>query len=157
MQTPRCRPPLDEDTLDAYPHGCRHPGHVTCDACCEATTPPLLVNRMTHRCKNINLPQTLFSGLSFLCTKSPPFGHKNNLLTRMHSSRMHTIRSSGRLSWGVSAPGGYVCSRGCVCSGGCLLRGVSALGGSAPGGLLVGGGIPACTEADTPLWTDRRL
>ena len=64
---------------------------------------------------------------------------------------------------GVSAPGG-VCSRGRVsasqggvCSGGCwgcLLWGVSAPGGrvSAPGGgcLLWWGGIPACTEADTP-------
>ena len=53
---------------------------------------------------------------------------------------------------GVSALGG-VCSGGClflggVCSGGgCLLLGVSALGGGCL--LLVGGGIPACTEADT--------
>ena len=43
---------------------------------------------------------------------------------------------------GVSAPGGGVCSQGGVCSRGCLLPG--------------GGGIPACTEADTPppLWTE---
>ena len=47
---------------------------------------------------------------------------------------------------GVSAPGG-VCS-GDVCSsgGGCLLRGVSG-----PGGCVCSlGGVPACTEADTP-------
>ena len=56
---------------------------------------------------------------------------------------------------GVSAPGGS-----CVCSRGVSALGVSALGVcsqgvSAPGGcLLPGGGIPACTEADTPLWTE---
>ena len=56
--------------------------------------------------------------------------------TRMHSSRMRTVRSSDRIS-----------------GGGCLLRGVSA-----PGWVVCG--IPACTEADTPPpppWTDRRL
>ena len=83
---------------------------------------------------------------------------------------------------GVCSREGGVCSRG-VCSGGvcllqgrgmclvlvgCLLWGVSAPGGvSGPWGvsgageghLLQGGGIPACTEVDTPtpLWTDRRL
>ena len=64
---------------------------------------------------------------------------------------------------GVLNPGGVLSLGGCVPgsggvsgSGGCLLWGVSALGGvSAPGGLLQGGllpggGIPACTEADTP-------
>ena len=96
-----------------------------------------------------------------------------NLTTRMHSSRMRTFRSTGRISRGVSALGGClllggvcswegVCSWGqClllggVCSGRCLL-----LGGvcSWRGCLLGGCGIPACTEADTPtpLWTDRRL
>ena len=78
---------------------------------------------------------------------------------------------SGR---GVSAPGG-VCSGGCMLWGGlvlggvclswggsllpgegCLLQGVCSWGVSGPGGcLLVGGvGIPACTEADPPLWTE---
>ena len=74
-------------------------------------------------------------------------------MTRMHSSMMRTVRSSGRpggcllrgvsaprgaclVPGGVSAPGGGSAPRR-VCSGG-----VSAL--SAPGG----GGIPACTEAD---------
>ena len=72
----------------------------------------------------------------------------------------------------MSAPGVVVSALGCVC----LLQGVSALGGvcswgdvssqgvsapegvsapgdrvSAPGG---GCGIPACTEADTPPWTE---
>ena len=54
---------------------------------------------------------------------------------------MRTVRSSGRISEGVVlSPGG-----------------MSAPGGvSAPGGLclLFGGGIPACTEAYNPLWTD---
>ena len=47
----------------------------------------------------------------------------------MHSSRMRTVRSSGRISGGVSSGGGGVCSGG---------------------GLLPWGGIPACTEAETP-------
>ena len=45
-----------------------------------------------------------------------------NAITRMHSSRMHTIRCSGRLldgGMGVSARGG-------VCLGGCLPRGVAS-------------------------------
>ena len=105
-----------------------------------------------------------------------------SLITRLHSSIMHTARAltylpacsvlggcllpggvcSGGVSLlsGVSAPG-----EGGVCSGGCLLwgvwsrgvcsRGVSALGVmsawgvSAPGGVC-SGGIPACTEANTP-------
>ena len=71
---------------------------------------------------------------------------RKKLLTRMHSSRMRTVRSSDRISGvEVSAPGGCllpagvsalggVCYGGClllrgVCSGRCLLRGVSALGG----------------------------
>ena len=71
-------------------------------------------------------------------------------LTKMHSSRMRTVRSSGRLSgeggvcsWGVSTL--------CVCSQGGVSQGV-LLGGSvcSRGGDCSGGGIPACTEADTP-------
>ena len=106
--------------------------------------------------------------------------------TRMHSSRMRTGRSltvcrsllpgGGCLLLGVG-----VCSGGCVlrgvCSRRCLLpgdvcsQGVSAPRGrvsaprgvSAPGGVCSRGGlppgevgIPACTEADTPLppWTE---
>ena len=75
----------------------------------------------------------------------------------MHSSRMRTVRSSGRFSGeggvcsgGASAPGeGGVCSHkgvsargvGCV---GCLLLGVSAPGVSAPeGGLSAPRGVSA--------------
>ena len=62
--------------------------------------------------------------------------------TRMHSSRMRTVRSSGRLSggvcfWGVSARGstlGGVCSGGVPALGGCLLLGGPLQGVSAPGG-----------------------
>ena len=58
---------------------------------------------------------------------------------------------------GVSAPLGGVCSgggllRGGVCSWGVSTRGVSARGGVCSRG--GGGGIPACTEADTPPWTE---
>ena len=50
------RPPLDADP----------PGHVTCDACWEANPPPhpypQRIERMTHACDNITLPQTSFVG-----------------------------------------------------------------------------------------------
>ena len=52
--------------------------------------------------------------------------------------------SQGVYSGGVSALGGGVCSWGVSAP-----RGLSALGVSAPGG-----GIPACTEADTPPWAE---
>ena len=66
---------------------------------------------------------------------------------------------------GVSALGCVSALRGCLLRGWCLLPGGSALGGCLlwgvgllPGGcLLLGGGIPACTEADTPPWTDTCL
>ena len=95
-----------------------------------------------------------------------------NKLTRMHSSRMRTGRSltvccsllSGWGGWGV----GCLVQGGAWSGGVCLVRGVSAPGGvwsgggvSGPGGGVsgLGGGFPACTEADTPppLWTDTRL
>ena len=60
---PGCRPP---------PPGCRPPSpwmqtplnvdspdRVTCDACWEANHP---VNRMTHRCKNMTIPQISIAG-----------------------------------------------------------------------------------------------
>ena len=47
-------------------------------------------------------------------------------------------------SWG----GRVVFSRRVSASGGMSAPGVSALGG---------GGIPACTEADTPLWTESQM
>ena len=69
---------------------------------------------------------------------------------------MSAPRGVGGLLWGggllqgVSAPRGCLLPGGCllwgVCSGGCLLLGVCSWGVSTP----VGGGIPVCTEADTP-------
>ena len=51
MQTPLYADPPDTDPS----------GHVTCDTCWEANPPPS-VTGMTHRCKNITLPQTSFTG-----------------------------------------------------------------------------------------------
>ena len=95
----------------------------------------------------------------------------------MHSSRMRTVRSSGRLSGGMSAlrgvgglvvgvsapggcllPGGYLLRGGCLLLGGVCFRGVSALGGvSAPGGVcswgegcLLPGGLSAPTGCLLP-------
>ena len=45
-------------------------------------------------------------------------------------------------------PGGLPGSRGCLVPGGCLLWGVSTPGGGVCS--QGGGGIPACTEAGTP-------
>ena len=59
----------------------------------------------------------------------------------------------GVCSRGVSASwGGVSAPRGVSALGGCLLWGMSALGRGCL--LRGGGGIPACTEADTPLWTE---
>ena len=76
-----------------------------------------------------------------------------SLLTRMHSSRMRTVRSVSRL------PGG-VCFRG----GGCASRGVCFLGGGGvlPGGCFWGGAVPGpkggnCPGTPPPLWTDRHV
>ena len=56
MQTPLdVDPPLDADPLWMQ----TPPGHVTCDACWEATPPH--VDRMTDACENITLPQTSFA------------------------------------------------------------------------------------------------
>ena len=107
--------------------------------------------------------------------------------TRMHSSKMRTgrsltvccsllpgglsgpgcmVRGEGCLVWGVGGPGLRV-GGGCLPSGGRLSApgGVCSQGGvcsrdvCSQGGCLLPGGIPACTEADTPppLWTDTRL
>ena len=72
-ETPPVRdPPLDRDPLEKGPSGQRlqietplgqrppvqrTPCHVTCDVCWDRDPHPPL-NRMTHRCKNITLPQT---------------------------------------------------------------------------------------------------
>ena len=41
------------------PPGGRPPGHVTCDACWEANTPP---DGQADTCEDITLPQTSFAG-----------------------------------------------------------------------------------------------
>ena len=73
----------------------------------------------------------------------PEFSIQSTTKTRMHSSRMRTVRCSSRLlgggvsAWLVSAQGG-------VCLGGVCL------GGVCPGGLPGGMCIPVCTEANNP-------
>ena len=92
------------------------------------------------------------------------------LLTRLHSSRMHTARSltvspsvlwSGGVpalfrgggvwsGWGVSGLGGECLVLGGAClvpGGGLVGRGLPGPGRGCPPGP---GGIPACTEADPP-------
>ena len=77
-----------------------------------ACPPPPPVDRMTHMCKNITLPQTSFAG-------------GKNRVTRLHSSRMHTAHAltvspsmlcsrgvPGLL--GVSSPGGVPGLGGCT-------------------------------------------
>ena len=87
----------------------------------------------------------------------------------MHSSRMRAVRCSGHgggagVCLGVCPRvsawrGGAVCLGG-VCPG-CLLGGCLLGGGRGAVGLPGGEGVclrgvftPACTEADTPLWTE---
>ena len=76
------------------------------------------------------------------------YGSECFVKTRMHSSRMRTVRSSdgilggGVCSWGGSVLGGGVCSwgGGCLLLGECLLLGgVCYRGVSAPGEVLLGG------------------
>ena len=57
----------------------------------------------------------------------------NIFQTRKHSSRMRTVRCSGRLLVGE-----------------CLPWGMSAQGGVCTGGVFARGCIPACTGVDTP-------
>ena len=89
----------------------------------------------------------------------------NSVTTRMHSSRMCTGRSltvccSLLPGGGVPGPGGCAWSGGDVpgLGGWCLVRGgVPGLGGGVPAPGGAGGGIPACTEADTLPPVDRIL
>ena len=77
----------------------------------------------------------------------------------MYSSRMRTVRSSGRISGGGMSARGGVCSQGVsapggVCSGGCLLLGGLLWGVSTPGGCLLPGGVVsqhALRQTPTPL------
>ena len=73
------------------------------------------------RTNTITLPNSMSNRVSF------------NSLTRKHSSRMRTVRCSGRR-------GERCLSRG-VCPGGCL-----------PGGCLPGGKTPPCGQNDRRLW-----
>ena len=83
----------------------------------------------------------------------------NIRVTRMHSSRMRTVRSSGRISGrGVPGPGGVylllggcTCSRrGCTWSGGTWLGVPGPRGVPGPGGYLVPGGVPGPGGAPGP-------
>ena len=68
------------------------------------------------------------------------------------------VWSWGVWSWGGLVPGGLVLERSGPRVGvwprGVWPQGVSGPGGSGPKGVLVPGGIPSCTEADPPLWTE---
>ena len=61
----------------------------------------------------------------------------NNRNTRMHSSRMRTVRCSNHLVGG----GGVVCPGGVCLPGGCLLRGDVCPGWCLPGGMCLPGGV----------------
>ena len=52
-----------------------------------------------------------------------PVWIRNHVLTRMHSSRMHTVCCSGHLGGGGGVCLGRCLPRGRVCPGGCLPRG----------------------------------
>ena len=85
-----------------------------------------------------------------VCTEVVPEQLKT---TRMHSSRMRTVRSSGRRGCGGVCPGGGCGPGECVCpGGGCVCWGVSAQGNVCPS---------ACwdTHPHPPMnrMTDRRL
>ena len=92
--------------------------------------------------------------LSYTLNMSPHHG------TRMHSSRMRTGRSLTVCWRPLRGEGGGGCLvwGGVCCQGGVWSGGVCSWGGvPGPGGCLLprgvsapGGGIPACTEADTP-------
>ena len=71
------------------------------------------------------------------------------MLTRLHSSRMRTTRSLTPYIPACSARGGW----GGLVPGGCQVLGGAWSGEGVPGPRGVpgqGGGIPACTEADSP-------
>ena len=75
----------------------------------------------------------------------------------MHSSRMRTAHALTVSPSMLCAKGGVPAPRGSVCSWGVSAPGWGLLPGGAcsQGGVCSwGGGIPACTEADPPLWTE---
>ena len=87
-----------------------------------ADNPP--VNRMTNRCKNITLATTSL-----------------RLVTRMHSSGMHTAHL-------LPISPSMHCSRRCTCLGGVPAQGgVLVQGVYLPGGYLPSGNLPGCVPA----------
>ena len=96
------------------------------------------------------------SGILWVPSPSPvtrSTGYTDTWQTRLHSSRMHTARSltvspSMLCSRGVPGPGEVPAWLGGVWSWG----GAWSQGGGAC--LVLGSGIPVCTEADPPLWTE---
>ena len=72
--------------------------------------------------------------------------------SRMHAARLLTVSPSMHCAGGVSLLGESPCQGDLPCQG-VYLPGGSALPGVSPcqGGWVV---IPACTEADPPLWTE---
>ena len=92
----------------------------------------ILVIMVWYRSNPMTSGTTLLTEVKFI--------FQTSRITRMHSSRMRTGRSL-TVCWRLLPGGegglvlGGICSRGCLVLAGCLLRG--------------GGGISACTEADT--------
>ena len=85
-----CTPPQMQTPTDADPLWMQTPGHAACDACWEANP---LVNRVTHKGKNITLPQTSFVG-----------GNYHNLNTDKRKYTHHSIDPCQRC-WSRVRPG----------------------------------------------------
>ena len=109
----------------------------------------------------LHLYRVLFPILNYKGSTGRTFLKLNNTLnTRMHSSRMRTVRNSSRLPGGGYLPGGCTCpgkgGGGVPARGGCTCQGgVPAQGGYLPGGgYTCLGGIPAwgCTWQGVPAW-----
>ena len=96
------------------------------------------------RSENLKIPSATSGGST--CNNSRPSSPptKFSLITIMHSSRMRTVRCSGRRgggclpSWWVCLSRGVSPQRGCVCPG-VSGKGVSGQGGVWPGKYLPGG------------------
>ena len=102
---------------------------------------------------------------SVLAIPVPPFQfyYVTIILTRMHSSRMHTVCSSSRLGGGVTArgstcPGGCICPGGCTCWGSTCPGGVPAQGRCTCQEVPAQGGVPArgstCLGGVPARWGD---
>ena len=100
LETPHPARSPSTSTLGVGLETCKACWYTTPQTCCKAcwdTSPPPPVNRMTDRCKNITFPQTSIAGgnytviVALLLTniRTDPESVSN---TRMHSSRMRTVR-----------------------------------------------------------------